>query len=104
MRDQRAFQLAREVEDAIERMYRAVDNLPDTEGDAILHPVMDRAVKQYFTLYKVEYVTCSACGNLTAMLAARFDRRRDAWVGRCCELPMSKQPDKRFRRRHRRNR
>jgi hypothetical protein len=104
MRDQRAFQTAREVEEAVERMYRAVDNLPDTEGDAILHPAMDRVVKQYFDLYKVAYVTCDACGNHTAMMTARLDKRRDKWVGRCCELPLPKQPDKRFRKRHRKNR
>lgn len=102
MRDQRSFQLARHVEEVVERIYRAVDNLPDSEGDAILHPAMDRVVKQYFDLYNVAHVTCHGCGNLTAMVTARQDRRRGQWIGRCCELPPP--PDKRLRRRHRRNR
>ncbi len=104
MRDHKSYLLARQVEDAVERMYRAVDNLPDHDQDELLHPEMDRTVRRIFDLYGVKYVSCGACHNSTALICATFDRRSETWVGRCCALPPPKQLDKRVRRRHRRNR
>jgi hypothetical protein len=89
----RTYVLAKQVEESIERLYRAVDNLPDAETDALLHPEADKLVIKYFGIYGLNYVTCNACNNITAEATAHFDYKLNAWVGRCCELPLPKPRD-----------